>query len=144
MSHTLKTSEAWEMHIITLWGITCYYIFTKAWFFRGGKIYFADKFFRVLSWEVELISMQPHLLPLGDQGELSKAQERDSPGRELWWGQSQEGNDFHEILTPTSEEKIIPAWVPHIFRALTDCVFIESFPENTKSEEYERYRAMKT
>ena len=116
MSHSLKITEAWEMHSITHWWVTCYHIFTKAGYFRGGKIYSQDKIFRVLSGEIEFIS---------------------SPDKGLGV------NDTYEILTPESWEKIIPAWVPHIFRAVTDCVFIESFSENAENEKYERYKKIK-
>lgn len=54
MTHKEKINESGEMHIVTSWGIICYDIFTKASFFRGGKIYFADKKYIILSWRCEL------------------------------------------------------------------------------------------
>ena len=55
MTHYEKINDAGEMHTIHMDGITTYIIYTNEGFFRGGKKYFADKVFRVLSWEVQFI-----------------------------------------------------------------------------------------
>lgn len=55
----------------------------------------------------------------------------------------QNGFDVRERLTRESWEKVIPHWVPHIFYFPTDTRMLEWFPENTKSENFERYKKMK-
>lgn len=42
MQH-IKETEAGIMYTTTLDGVTCYDIFTKAGFYRGGKTYNAEK-----------------------------------------------------------------------------------------------------
>ncbi len=50
-----KINEAWVMHTITSEWITCYDIFTRAGFYRGGKIYHANKSVLILSGSCEMI-----------------------------------------------------------------------------------------
>lgn len=54
--NTIKTKEndAGIMHTTSSWWITCYDLFTNAWFYRGGKIYDADKKYVILSGNCEL------------------------------------------------------------------------------------------
>lgn len=49
-----KETDAGLMHTTIAAWITCYDIFTKAGFYRGGKVYFADKIVRILSGEAHV------------------------------------------------------------------------------------------
>jgi hypothetical protein len=54
MTHTHKINDAWELYTTTSLWVTCYDIFTKAWKYRGWKIYDADKKYIILSGKCEL------------------------------------------------------------------------------------------
>jgi len=58
MKEIIKTKEnsAGIMHTIQQKNTTIYSIFTHAQNYRGGKIYFNDKYFVILSWTCELTS----------------------------------------------------------------------------------------
>jgi len=53
------------------------------------------------------------------------------------------GKDTEITLTPKSGDYIIPSWIPNIFYFPELTEMIEEFPNNTKTENFERYRAMK-
>ena len=50
-----KINKAWTMYTIENSWVTQYNIFTKAWNYRGGKVYHVDKYALVISWLCHLI-----------------------------------------------------------------------------------------
>lgn len=52
-------------------------------------------------------------------------------------------NDTDEVLTKKANDYfVIPATVPHLFEALTDCVFVEWMDHPYESTTYEPYRKL--
>ena len=112
MTHTQKIDEAWELYTTSSGWITCYDIFTKAWKYRGWKIYDADKKYIILSGNCEITTLE-------------------------WW------EDLMRKIWTEDGIFEIASNIPHLFYFPEDTRLIEWFSEETKSENYERYRAMK-